>query len=92
MNAMLIQIVKGHEAPEKRVFKNKETGDERVTWSQKAYMHNGGAFPQEFKIEHKELSDVLEVGDYNISPESYQANKYGKLELNPFELRLVKVS
>jgi hypothetical protein len=91
MSSLLIQIVSGHESPEKRVFKNRDTGVDRITFEQRAYMHNGGAFPQQIKISHDDINEVLPVGDYNICLSSYQANKYGKLELSPFNTMLVPV-
>lgn len=88
---LLIQIVAGHEAPEKRSFKNRETNVERISFEQKAYIHNGGAFPQQIKISHENLADVLPVGDYHLNLISFQANKYGKLELSPFNTQFVPV-
>jgi hypothetical protein len=86
---LIVQVVQGHEKPERRAFTNRDTGVERVSYEQKAYMHNGGAFPQEIKLSHDDLSLTLPVGKYTLDLSSFQSNKYGKLELSPFNTQFV---
>lgn len=84
-NNLIVEVVKGHDKCEKRTF------NDRDVFEQKAYIHNGGAFPQQIKISHDSLAHALSVGKYNISLDSYQPNKYGKLELSPFNTKYISV-
>jgi len=73
--------VQGHDRPELRKF-----GDREV-YTQKAYMHNGGAFPQEIKLTFDSLPEALTVGKYELLPVSYKAGKYGDLEIDRFNMQ-----
>lgn len=78
--SLIIEIVEGHHLPDSRNVADK------VYWSQKAYMHNGGPFPAEVKISIPESQHAKPVGKYELLPSAYQAGKFGDLELNRFDL------
>ena len=82
---LVIEVVAGHDRPESRKF-----GDREV-YIQKAYMHNGGAFPQEIKLTFDNLTSCLEVGKYALLPCSFKSGKYGDLEIDRFNMQFQKL-
>ena len=86
---MLIQIIKGHEAP---TIKNFNSNGKPITvYEQTAYMHKGGAFPEPFKIGHQDVNDVLPAGDYELCPSSFTTDNYGGLMLSKYDKKFVHV-
>jgi hypothetical protein len=83
---LIIEVVTGHDRPESRKF-----GDREV-YQQKAYMHNGGAFPQEIKLTFDSLPSCLEVGKYALLPSSFKSGKYGDLEIDRFNMQFEKLN
>jgi len=81
MNNLIIEVVNGHDRPELRKF------GEREVYIQKAYIHNGGAFPQEIKLTFDSLPEALTVGKFELLPSSYKAGKYGDLEIDRFNMQ-----
>lgn len=77
---LVIEVVQNHDRPESRKF-----GDREV-FQQKAYMHNGGAFPQEIKLTFDSLPQCLQVGKYVLLPSSFKTGKYGDLEIDRFNM------
>lgn len=68
-----------------------ESRGEKKFYSQKAYLHKSGSrFPLEFKLSRKKSDHPYPAGMYQIDDTSYRINNYGKLELNPFEIALVR--
>ena len=84
---MKIEIIKGHEQPISRMITT-QTGQKTIH-EQTAYAHMGGAFPVEFKIPLNSHGDAYPVGEYTLHPGSFSVNRFGSLEVNRFELRLV---
>lgn len=84
---MKIEIIKGHEQPISRLI-NTQTGQKTIH-EQTAYAHTGGAFPVEFKIPLNSHGDAYPVGEYTLHPGSFNVNRFGSLEVNRFEIRLV---
>ena len=85
---MKIQILKGHDKPEIKKFTTK-AGKEMELFEQRAYMHNGGVFPVEFKISHDSLASALPVGDYQICPTSFTKNNFDSLALDPYQTKFI---
>jgi len=84
---MKIEIIKGHEQPISRSI-NTQNG-QKMIHEQTAYAYTGGAFPVEFKIPLNSAADAYGVGEYTLDPRSFQVNRFGSLEINRFEIRLV---
>ena len=84
---MKIEIIKGHEQPVSRSI-NTQNG-QKMIHEQVAYAHMGGAFPVEFKLQLDSAADAYPVGEYTLHPGSFQVNRFGGLEINRFETRLV---
>jgi len=84
---MKIEIIKGHEQPISRLI-NTQNGQKTIH-EQTAYAHTGGAFPVEFKIPLNSHGDAYPVGEYTLHPGSFNVNRFGSLEVNRFEIRLV---
>ncbi|WP_105215936.1 single-stranded DNA-binding protein [Pseudoalteromonas sp. T1lg22] len=80
MSLLIIEIVKGHEQPVPRTVQ-RGTDKQRDVYDQRAYMYNGGAFPQEFRLSFDAHTDCLPVGKYVLDPLSFQAGRWGDLEL-----------
>ena len=72
-----------------RVFKGRDGKPDRNVFWQNGYMYNGGRFPVLVEIPLEEGQPAYPPGDYEIHPSSFQANKYNKMELNPFKVLLV---
>lgn len=75
-----IQILDGHSEVETREYKDKETGEVKVTYTQLAYIHLGGAFPVEFKIRIPSPAEKYAIGDYTFTPDSLVVNQYKSLQ------------
>jgi hypothetical protein len=64
---------------EKRTVRGKD-GKEYTFYTQQAFFHNGGKYPEAFKLTLKEDSP-LSVGFYTIAPASFYVDKYGALSI-----------
>lgn len=84
-----VEIVKGYDSPEKRTFKGKDGQPDVERFSQKAYLHKGGAFPVEFTVPLDSLAQAYSVGFYSLDPNCIEVNKYGRLEVNAFKMSLI---
>ncbi|CAM3530682.1 single-stranded DNA-binding protein [Pseudoalteromonas maricaloris] len=91
MQQLIIEIVKGHENPMPRTV-NKGKENERVVYDQKAYAHFGGAFPQEFRLSHDDHNNAYPVGKYTLALESFGIGRWGDLEINGRQMKLVPAS
>lgn len=85
---MKIQILKGHEAPHINKFTTAK-GKDMTLYEQKAYMHKGGPFPEEFTISHQELSHCLPVGEYKVCPTSFVKDNFGGLALSQYDTKFI---
>lgn len=87
--SLKISIVIGHDRPELVKTRGEKA---REFYSQKAYIYNGKAFPEEIKLSFDTLPECLEVGDYELDSSSYRANQYGSLELDRFNLKFNRIN
>lgn len=62
-----------------------------VLRSQRAALDQGGGYEQPFRVELG-TGPVYPVGSYDISPESFQLNPYGDLQLGRVKLIVVKAA
>jgi len=85
MSNLIVEVIQGHDRPELRKF------GEREVYKQKAYMHNGGAFPQEITLSFNSLPECLSVGKYELLPTSYKSGKYGDLEIDRYNMQFNKL-
>ena len=90
-NALIIEVIKGHEAPRERTFKNKDSGQETKIFEQDHYIHNGYPVPTRVTQGFQNLSDCLVAGKYNLSPKSFKASKFGKIELDSYNLEYIRI-
>lgn len=81
MNQLVIEIIEGHHHP----FTVGQ--GEKMRWKQKAYAHNGGAFPVEFSINLNSQQEALTPATYTLNPKAFRVGRFGDLELNVWELR-----
>ena len=84
---MKVEILDGFHQPESR-----QSNDGKVRWSQKAYLHNGGAFPVEFTLSIPDASSAYPVGQYTLTDDSFKVNQYGGLELSRWDLKLTPLA
>jgi hypothetical protein len=80
---MLVEIINGYHQPETKV-----TRENKPYYVQKAFVHNGGAFPVEFEMRIESPAHAYQVGKFEIDPASFRVNQYKKLEISPFDLKL----
>jgi hypothetical protein len=75
--------------PENASFTTRTFGTKTVR-EQIGYAHlEGNKYPVQIKFTLPESqAQAYPVGQFHISPESFQVGKYSKLEINPFELYL----
>jgi hypothetical protein len=85
-----VQILKGFEQVETRSIKNKD-GSPRILYSQKAYLHKGGAFPVEFTLGVESPPLAYAVGDYSLDLDCLRVNKFGSLEVDPYNVNLQRI-
>jgi len=82
MNEQLIlEVIENHHQP----FSVGQGEKER--FKQKIFMHSGGPFPVEAKMNINNPVDALPIGKYVIQPSAYKVGKYGDVEVNQWELR-----
>jgi hypothetical protein len=85
-----VQILKNFEGVDTRSIKQKD-GSPRVLYSQKAYLHKGGAFPIEFTLTVESPALAYPVGDYNLDLNCLRVNKFGSLEVDPYNVNLERI-
>lgn len=88
---MKIEIVKGHDEVVSRQIPKKD-GTKMDVFSQNAYMHQGHAFPTMFSISIEHPNQAYQAGEYTLCPTSYKVNAYGNLELDKYNVKLLRVS
>jgi hypothetical protein len=84
---MIVEILKDYHLPETKL-----TRDDKPYTVQKAFVHLGGAFPQEIEIRVESAAHAYGIGKYSISMDSFQVNQYRKLEINNYRMRLEPLS
>jgi hypothetical protein len=72
-----------------RTFAGKDGKPARNVYWQVAYMYNGGRYPVRVEIPMEEGVPAYPAGFYQLHTSCFQASKYNKIELNPFNLVLV---
>ena len=83
-----IKILDGHHAVQNRQYKDKQTGELKTTYFQKAYIDLGGAFPVEFNVRLQSEPESYPVGNFTLSHESFKVNGYNSLEIG-YGLKLI---
>lgn len=91
---MMIEILdtNGANIPVPRTFAAKGDRPARTVYEQKAYLHKGGVFPEEFLITHNDPNEAYPVGRYQLSGPSFKINQYKQLELDRFKIALTPLS
>ena len=84
-NNLIIEIIEGHHLPEAR------TVGEKQYFSQKAFAHLGGPFPQEIAVSIEGPAQANAIGKYELSLSSFRVGKYNKLEISPYDMTLTPV-
>jgi len=77
-----VSIIDGHHQAQSRTTKN------GLRYFQEAYVHMGGAFPQQIEVPLREPTEAKPIGDYTIDLSAFQVGRFKNLELNPFSLPL----
>lgn len=73
---------------QKRTFEGKDGKPARTIYWQVGYMYTGGRYPVEVQLPLAEGVPAYPAGIYFMHPCSFQANKFNKPEINPFEVTL----
>ena len=85
-----IEILEGHHQPFSKQVNGRNGSETR--WYQNAYAHVGQAFPVQFRFGLNSEQNHYMPGKYTIDPSSYRVGKYGDLEINPFEVRFMRLN
>jgi hypothetical protein len=91
MTGVKVQILKDFAEVESRSIKGKD-GTPRVLYSQKAYLHKGGPFPIEFTLGVESPALAYAVGDYALDLNCLRVNKFGSLEVDPYNVNLSRIT
>lgn len=75
-----------------RTFEGKDGKPPRTIYWQVGYMYTGGRYPVQVQIPLAEGVPAYPAGQYFMHPCSFQANKFNKPEINPFEVVLAPIS
>jgi len=59
---------------------------EKTRYKQRIYMHNGGPFPLECKLDIPAIPNALAVGFYRLLPTGFKVGRYGDPEINNWEI------
>ncbi|QYJ87853.1 G5P family DNA-binding protein [Shewanella mesophila] len=73
---------------QQRSFKGQDGKPDRTIYWQRGYMYNGGRYPVEVQIPLEEGVPPNPAGEYEIHPSSFQVSRFGKIEVNPFNVLL----
>ncbi|AUD60368.1 hypothetical protein AYJ58_13170 [Shewanella sp. Pdp11] len=73
---------------EQQTFPSKDGKAPRTIYWQVGYMYTGGRYPVKVQIPLKDGQPAYPAGQYFMHPSSFQANKFNKPEINPFEVTL----
>ncbi|MBF9000482.1 single-stranded DNA-binding protein [Vibrio nitrifigilis] len=71
---------------ETRNIPAKDNRPARVICEQVAYVHLGGKFPVEMKLQLEQNQPAYTAGTYGVHPSSFSVNQFGGLELKRFGL------
>jgi hypothetical protein len=86
-----VEILKGFHEVESRSIKQKD-GTPRVLYTQKAYLHQGGAFPVKFVVNVESPALAYTIGVHSLDLDCLKVNRFGSLEVDPFNVKLKTVS
>jgi len=86
-----VQILKSFNEVASRSIKTKD-GSPRVIYTQKGFIHKGGAFPVEFTLNIESPALAYPIGDYSLNLDCVKVNKFGSLEIDPYTVHLDKVA
>jgi hypothetical protein len=86
-----VQILKGFHDVTSRSIKTKD-GSPKVLYTQKAYLHKGGAFPVEFTLNVESPALAYGLGDYDLDLDCLRVNRFGSLEVDPYAVTLQRVA
>lgn len=75
-----------------RTFEGKDGKPPRTIYWQVGYMYTGGRYPVQVQIPLAEGVPAYPAGQYFMHPCSFQANKFNKPEINPFEVVLAPLN
>ncbi|CAH8192494.1 MULTISPECIES: single-stranded DNA-binding protein [Vibrio] len=83
-----IEIFPENERIEIREIPSKDDKPPRKIYEQIAYVHLGGKFPVEMKVQLEKDQIPHAAGLYTVHPSSFVVNNYGSLELKRFGMLL----
>lgn len=83
-----VEIIKNFNEVESRSIKQKD-GTPKTLYSQKAFLHKGSAFPVEFTLSIDGPAQAYPVGNYDLNLECLRVNKFGSLEVDPYNVKLI---
>lgn len=72
--------------------KGKDGKPDRTLYRQEAYLHQGGRFPVLCELPLSNPAEVYQPGEYDIHPESFKVDQYKGVQLDMFNLRLIKMT
>jgi hypothetical protein len=59
---------------------------DKTRFKQRFYMHNGGPFPIECRLDIPAIAQALPIGNYKLLPTAFRVGKYGDPEINNWEI------
>lgn len=71
---------------------SKDDGTVSVRFKQSVALDHGGDFPLPFDVEVKNENNYYAPGEYTLSPDSFRVGRFGGLEINPFQLKLLPLT
>lgn len=90
MKSILVEVVKGNNKINGRVFTAKKEGEQdRVSYSQDVYFHLGGAFPVLGNISIDSPSHAYPVGQFYLDLSCFTTNEYNQLKMNTYSMELL---
>jgi hypothetical protein len=65
--------------------------DGGLSYSQRAYLHTGAAFPMPFKLPLNG-PNAYQAGHYQLDPSCFKVSQYGGLEIDRYGIKLIQQS
>lgn len=89
MQSIKVEIIKGYEKVNSRIFPAKDGKPARAGYSQDAYFHFGGAFPVKATVPLDKPTQAYPVGDYILDPDCFGTNEYDQIKMSTFSMQLL---
>jgi hypothetical protein len=77
---LIIEVIENHHLPFEVSGIGKASGKPFSFYKQKAYLHNGGAFPVEFEMMLDDARNAYGIGKYEVDSKTFEVDERNNLK------------